>query len=266
MSEAMNHPSHDDLVLHYYGESADPEALETHVAACPECRAAFESLRTAMSAVATDEAPARGEDYGAQVWQRLEPRLRIEGLVRPASLQPAVNARRSQRSGTFAPRRLAWTGALAASLVAAFLLGRYTPRPDGVGTSGPVRERILLLAVGDHLDRSQVVLLELLNADPQTSLDVTAERRSAENLLSDNRLYRQAAVRSGDTGVARTLEELERVLIEVANGPSELGPQDLAALRRRIESQGVLFRVRVIGSQIREREKEAVQGPPKVEL
>jgi hypothetical protein len=266
MSEAMSHPSPDELVLHYYGESANPEALETHVAACPECRAAFESLRTALGGVATDEPPTRGADYGAQAWQMLEPKLRMEGLLRAASPQAPVLVRPPGRFRPFAPRRLVWTGALAASLVAAFLLGRYTPRPGGVGTSGPVRERILLLAVGDHLDRSQVVLLELLNADPHASLDVTAEQRSAENLLSDNRLYRQAAVRSGDAGVARTLEELERVLIEVANGPSELAPEDLAALRRRIESQGVLFRVRVIGSQIREREKEAVQGPPKVEL
>ena len=164
-----------------------------------------------------------------------------------------------------APRRLLWSGALAASLVAAFLLGRYLPRPAAEGTSAPVRERILLVAVGDHLERSQVVLLELLNADPQAPLDVTAERRSAEDLVSANRLYRQAAVRSGDAGVAQVLEELERVLVEVANGPSELGPADLAALRRRIESQGVLFRVRVIGSRIREREKEAVEGPPRLE-
>lgn len=278
MSEAMSHPSTDDLVLHYYGEADDPAALEAHVAACPECRAAFESLRAALSAVTTDEAPGRGAAYGALVWQSLEPKLRIEGRLKATpreeatgaasrdSSPPTVIASRRERLRTLAPRRLLWTGALAASLMAAFLLGRYLPRPGGEGTSGPVRERILLLAVGDHLDRSQVVLLELLNADPLASLDVTVERRSAEDLLSANRLYRQVAARSGDAGVARVLEELERVLIEVANGPSELGPQDLAALRRRIESQGVLFRVRVIGSQIREREKEAVQGPPRVEL
>lgn len=281
MNEGMSHPSADDLVLLYYGEANDPAALEAHVAACPECRAAYESLRTALRAVTTDtdEAPARGADYGARVWQSLEPKLRMEdrliatpgepAIGAPSTAPPArpkVVASRPERFRTFAPPRLLWTGALAASLMVAFLVGRYMPRPGGEGTSGPVRERILLLAVGDHLDRSQVVLLELLNADPLASLDVTAERRSAEDLLSANRLYRQAAVRSGDAGVARVLEELERVLIEVANGPSELGPQDLATLRRRIESQGVLFRVRVIGSQIREREKEAVQGPPKVEL
>jgi hypothetical protein len=262
MSEPIRHPTDDDLVLHYYGEASDPAAVDAHLAACPECRAAYESLQTPLAAV-DDEAPARGPDYGAQVWQRLQPKLGTEGRFNLVPARPTAGASRPER---FAPRRLLWTGALAASLLAAFLLGRYLPRGPGEGTSGPVRERILLLAVGDHLDRSQVVLLELLNADPLASRDVTAERISADELLSANRLYRQAAVRSGDAGVASVLEELERVLIEVANGPAELGPQDLAALRRRIESQGVLFRVRVIGSQIREREKEAVQGPPRVEL
>src|SRR5260221_3696694 len=249
----MNHPSPDDLVLHYYGEASDPAAIEAHVTACPECRAAYESLRTTLTAVGDDEAPARDADYGAQVWQRLQPKLGTEGRLELVPARPASPPERS------APRRLLSTGALAASLLAAFLLGRYLPRGPGEGTSGPVRERILLLAVGDHLDRSQVVLLELLNADPLASRDVTAERISAEELLSANRLYRQAAVRSGDAGVASVLEELERVLIEVANGPSQLGPHDLAALRRRIESQGVLFRVRVIGSQIPEREEDSVQ-------
>ncbi len=245
----MPHPSPDDLVLYLYGEADHPAVLEAHLAGCAACRAAFESMRAALGAVRAEEPPDRGGDYGARVWERLEPRLALSGT-----------------GGARWPRRLLFTGALAASLLLAFLLGRHSPRPGVEGTSGPVRERILLVAVGDHLERSQVVLLELLNADPKDPVDVSAERRSAEDLLPANRLYRQAAVRTGEPEVARVLEELERVLVEVANGPSELGPEETLALRRRIESQGVLFKVRVIGSQIRERQKQAAPGPRKVEL
>jgi len=49
------------------------------------------------------------------------------------------------------------------------------------------------------------------------------------------------------------LEELERLLLDVAHGPSRLSSEDLSALRSRIEEQGVLFKVRVIGSTLRER-------------
>lgn len=240
--EPTGHPTTDDLVLHHYGEAEKGGAIERHLAECAACQSTLAEVRTTLAAVEAETPPEPGADYEARVWRRLEPRLR----------------------GFAWPRRLLFSGALAASLLAAFLLGRHLPRPGGEGTSAPVRERILLVAVGDHLERSQVVLLELLNADPEIPKDVTTEQRSAEDLVSASRLYRQAAVRSGEAGVAHVLEELERVLVEVANGPSELGPADLAALRRRIEGQGMLFRVRVIGSQIREREREAVAR--KVEL
>jgi hypothetical protein len=253
----------DDLALHHYREADEPQRLDAHLAACAECREEFAKLEATLAAVQPEDVPEQhlGADYGARVWERLEPRLLDQRGPAAATAGKVVPLRRPSVLRSFL-----WTGALAASLVAAFLLGRHLPRPDAVGTSGPVRERILLIAVGDHLERSQVVLLELLNADPQAPLDVTGEQRSAQDLLSANRIYRQAAMRTGDAGVAHVLEELERVLVELANGPSELGPGDLAALRRRIESQGVLFRVRVVGSQIREREKVAVGKPPRTEL
>jgi hypothetical protein len=145
--------------------------------------------------------------------------------------------------------------ALAAALVLAFLLGRRFPdQPQPL--SAEVRERVLLVAVGDHLERSQMVLVELVNAPGDEAMNVRAQRALADELVSANRLYRQTAVRSGEPALAAVLEELERVLVEVAAGPDALTPGDLAELQRRIESRGLLFRVRVIGSQVREREKE----------
>jgi hypothetical protein len=101
-----------------------------------------------------------------------------------------------------------------------------------------------------------MVLVELVNAPVDEAMNVRAQRALADELVSANRLYRQTAVRSGELALAAVLEELERVLVEVAAGPDALTPGDLAELQRRIESRGLLFRVRVIGSHVREREKE----------
>ena len=54
---------------------------------------------------------------------------------------------------------------------------------------------------------------------------------------------------------------LERVLLEIARSPSAISSAELAALQRRIESRGILFKVRVIGSQMREREQEPLVRP-----
>jgi hypothetical protein len=72
-----------------------------------------------------------------------------------------------------------------------------------------------------------------------------------------NRLYRQTAVRAGEAGVASVLDDLERVLIDIATGPSTLSSAEFETVRRRIEERGILFKVRVVGSQMREREKES---------
>ncbi|MFQ5694512.1 MAG: hypothetical protein ACE5HB_00830, partial [Terriglobia bacterium] len=55
------------------------------------------------------------------------------------------------------------------------------------------------------------------------------------------------------------LDDLERILLEIANSPETLSSPDFEELRRRIESKGILFKVRVIGSQVRERERATAE-------
>ena len=234
----MNHASQEELVLHCYGESERPEELELHVVSCAECRGEYEAIRRTLEAVPAGSVPERGPEYGSRVWWRVAPRLRAQRRLRGA-------------------RRIGLPLALAASLVVAFLLGRHTaPVP---GAPQPVRERILLVALGDHLQRSQMVLVELANADAGSPADVRREQASAQSLVAESRLYRAALARSDEPGLGGgVLDDLERVLIEVANGPSELSSRQLKDLQERIESQGILFKVRVVGRQVKQKSQQAL--------
>jgi len=238
----MTHLSDDDLVLMHYGEGAGSEA-EGHLAGCVECAERLKALGRMLALASLPEGPERGEDYGSRVWERLRPQL---GLAEPRPKVVPIRRRLWPRAVSVA--------ALVAALVLAFLLGRRFPdQPQPL--SAEVRERLLLVAVGEHLERSQMVLVELVNAPVDEAMNVKAQRAQADELVSANRLYRQTAARAGEPALTAVLEELERVLAEVAAGPDALSPGDLAELQRRIESRGLLFRVRVIGSQVREREK-----------
>jgi hypothetical protein len=239
----MSHLDDDDLVLLHYGDG-EPDA-RAHARACAACRARLSALTELLGMVPVPSVPERPADYGAEVWARIEPRLH------PAPAPAAV----VRAFGAVGWRRVAGLTALAASLIVAFFLGRQFPDPASRALSPAVRERILLVAIGDHLERSQMVLVELATASSDTPLDVSTERASANDLVSANRLYRQSAARSGETALAAMLEELERVLVEVAAGPERLSPAALGELQRRIESRGLLFKIRVVGSQVREREK-----------
>jgi polyhydroxyalkanoate synthesis regulator phasin len=157
-----------------------------------------------------------------------------------------------------------WAPAMAVLVIGAFLAGRLSNRAQprtGPATAAvsnqQIRERILMVAVGDHLERSQMVLAELSNApEGKGKLDISDERQMAADLLDDNRLYRQTAASTGDKGVASVLDDLENVLMEIAHSPSEVSNQQLDDLRQQIQERGLLFKVRVLGSQVREQESK----------
>ena len=250
----MTHLNEEQLILFHYGaevyrEPAERRAVAAHLAACSGCRSSYESLQRVLAAVETMPVPERAESYGSEVWSRLRPRL--ESAPGKAKL--------SGWSWWFAPQRWALAGGFAALLIVAFLVGRITKEPAvTAGIPQQVRERILMVAVGDHLERSQMVLVELANMPLSGKVDISSEQRMASELVGANRLYRQTALNAGEAGMASVLDQLERVLVEVANSPSEVSSKQLESLRKRIESQGILFKVRVIGSDARQRGKQAL--------
>jgi hypothetical protein len=77
------------------------------------------------------------------------------------------------------------------------------------------------------------------------------------DLVAANRLYRQTAAGAGHAAIAGVLEDLERALIEVARSPSEVSRRDLTDMLQGIEAEGLLFKLRVVSEQMREREEAA---------
>ena len=240
------HLSEDELILHYYGETerADESRVESHLAACAECQFANQQLRRVMTlvdAAAPVEAPL---GFERTAWARLEPAL--DG-----------NAGRVRKFFWFPQWALA--GGVAALVLVAFMAGRFSGgEPSGVTTGGSVvaeiaPDRVLQAAVGDHLDRTQMMLSELANADTDHADVFAAEQDRAADLVAVNRLIRQSVEQSGDAAIADVLEDLERVLLEIANSPADASSNELTDLQSRITTEDLLFRVRVIASEMRQR-------------
>ncbi len=256
----------EELILYFYGESRHTEEIRRRLDASANERERYDELCRLLQLVETQPVPEPHADYGARVWRRLKPRLDEPG--------PAGRVREWLRA-LLAPRRLAAVGAVAMLLALAFTAGRFWPAASGEpGQPLPEagRQRILLVAVGEHLERSEMLLVELANAPREGALDAVGEPRRAEELLSSNRLYRRAARRSGQGALAEVLEELERLLLDVAHldaGGGELSAVDLDALQERIESGGVLFKVQVVGSRLQrqtqrqnQRQNQLNSAPP----
>ena len=240
----MSHLSEEDLAtFHWEGG----RAAGKHLASCAACAERLAQLSALLRQVESAPVPPRAESYGREVWARLAPRL----PERPERTRPWL----------LGARPLFAAGAIAALVVAAFLAGRLGAPRAARPPDRALSHRVLFVDLGDHLERSESILLELVNSPAEGAVDVSAEQARLSDFLPANRLYRQSASQAGDPAVSGLLDELERVLLDVAHGPSQLTAAQRETLRRRIESDGVLFRVRVLGSRVRDSERITPSRP-----
>jgi len=245
-----NHLTEDELILHYYGETDrdDASRVAAHLASCVECQGANEKLARVMAMVDSASPVEAPDGFERIAWARLEPKLES-------------NSTRTLRSFFWFPQ-WALAGGVAALLVAAFWAGRISnisgnPSSPGAAAVAEVEpERVLRTEVRDHLDRTQNMLVELVNADQDHADVLAGEQARAADLVAANRLMRQSALQSGDAQIVDILEDLERVLLEIANAPADASSKQVTDLQSRITDEDLLFRLRVIASEMRQRQMQ----------
>ncbi|HKD10407.1 MAG TPA: hypothetical protein VKB79_31150 [Bryobacteraceae bacterium] len=232
------HLSDDDLVLLYYKEPGVPGAVREHVLECPQCAASAERLARTLNACDEWVPPEPEADFGRSIWAQIAPQM--------------ADRRRPRFSGWF--KVAVAFAATAALLIVAFVAGRATrgPAPSiTAGLSRQARERILAISLADHLDRVEMLLTEVSNADDTDVSQFQDNRLRAQDLVDEGRLMRQTLARSGESATLSLLDEVERFMLEVANAPEQMTPEDVRELRGRIGSGSLLFKVRIIESNLR---------------
>jgi len=238
----MKHLTEEELIAMYYGEASDDastDEMNAHLRACRECGARSAELRRELESIRPEPVPARSPEYGEQIWRKLEP-----------SLTPYAQRRNGWRSW-FHFRMLMVAATCAALTALAFVGGRYWERHVArplqlAGSGGPqAKRRVVLVVLTDHLDRTERLLVALDHADGGDAAENAQLQTEARELLASNRLYRATASDAGDPAMAAAIDRVQRVLAEVANNPN-LTSADLARLRDEINTEGILFEIRVL--------------------
>jgi hypothetical protein len=250
MGKHMRHLEEAELVEHYYEESANMGESERHLKACPVCAKRYAELCRDLDGVAAPTPPERREDYVEQVWQSIR-----------ASL-PVYEKPKSGWIGYYRP--LGWATACVLLVAVAFVAGRRWERKQAssvaVAVDPQARQRVLIVVLGDHLDRSERLLVELNHANGN-DLPALPLRSQARELLASNRLVRQSAMQAGDLYVEASLDRLERLLMELANEPDKLTEADLNRLRQEMNTDGLLFDIRVLRSRVHSPSPEQQSAP-----
>ena len=191
--------------------------------------------------------PTRSDLYGHEVWRKVRPQLE----------RPLANEGSRWLS---LPKAVGWAVAATLLVVVSFWAGRESAPPvaDLAALSDEARDRILLAAVADHLERSQFLLLEITNA---AGADLSGSGlAAARDLTAQNRLYRIAAQNKGEAEVELVLGELERYLTELSHLPPD-ATAEVAGFVERVEENNLIFKVRVLGSRLDERAQPSDTSP-----
>jgi len=240
----MSHLSEEELIEHFYGDAGARahRVAQRHLEVCAECAAESAKLADEMKVMGGMDYKELSVEYGESVWSRLAAKL------------PALQMEQAP------PRRIAWGLALgwaaasAVLIVAAFEVGRvweHRQRPQSaavVKPAVPVERQVVVVVLGDHLDRTERLLVELKHADGEDAELVKPLREEAQSLLVANRLFREDADKSGDDSLAKALDHLDQLLNHVANAPGGLNAASIARLQKEMQADGLLFKVRVLRS------------------
>ena len=231
----MKHLGEDEMIEVYYGEATG--AANAHLEACPECSAQYATFKQSLDAIQPAAVPQRTADYGEHVWETLRPQL------------IPYQKKRTNWLGWTQWRGAALAVGFAMLLAAVFLGGRYWERTStkksDITASLPSTQRVVVVVLTDHLDRTERLLVQLKHIDPRDGTENSELQSEARALLASNRLYRTSATNAGDPALAGALDQLEGVLAEIANDP-KLTASDLERVRKEMNTEGILFEIRVL--------------------
>jgi hypothetical protein len=239
----MKHLTEEELIEHHYGEGK--AEIKHHLEVCGECAEAYSALGHDLAELKAPEPPARAALYGEQVWRSLSTSLPAYALSRRSWSR--VNVWKGVRYAT----------ACTLLVAVAFVAGRHWEQrkpPITAARNDSVKEHVVLVVLGDHLDRSERLLIELKHADPSSAATVSPLREEARSLLPANRRCRQSAIQIDDPALATVLDHLDLVLAELANEPGGWSASSINRLQTEMNTDNLLFEIRVLRSRVLDRE------------
>jgi hypothetical protein len=222
-----------------------------HLRSCPDCSAERDSMRSVLSVFARPTVPP-SEDRSGEFWlgftdavenrirKETTPRLNVEAVLARLRAHLSVRLWRPVTAG-------AMTLAL---VLLAFFFAQEGPKtetgdiarlPDVVTPGSPAETGD---QVSRYLERSQRLLVGLSNrkVDNDETVDLSAERQLSRQLVREARSLQSQPI---DAHSMQLVQNLERILIKVANENERSARSDFEMIRGGIRQENLLFKVRM---------------------
>ena len=218
-----------------------------HVQVCERCRTQYQMYQALQSRI--DSKLVRHQAPPSVAWNL---NRRIEAFHADAKKRDVLEFIGARFQWLWHPRPAMQALAIAAGFLIAVLGGiRLYQTVNGPRTSGlepaeksPLAEvapeNLVHRDLQDYLEKSEIILMQLKNRPANTTL--VEEKRVARDLLAKSRLLK-SQLRGKAAPLSTLMEDLEPILVDVANYDHSRDRQALDVWRQAIEQKDYLMRL-----------------------
>lgn len=245
-----------DMFVEVLYDDLDPEnklIFDSHLQKCEKCASEFSEMETTVKFMDKKARPQMERDFWDGYWDRLAEKKRNE----KHSISGFAERRKSLiRLVNLTPR---WAYQAAAALVLVVLgifIGREFFSPAGVtirqetniAASDTQTQGIEFVSrARNYFERSKLVLLPLVNFDPETedpyALNLPLQKQISRDLVSEAKVIKAGLADFRQRRLQELVADLEVILIQIANLETEHDLSAIEFVKHGVESRGILLKI-----------------------
>lgn len=226
-------------------DTRQEKQLEAHLASCPACRAILTEFREVRETLGKPQRPDLPAHFWESYWERLIKRMDHEPPPSPSLWERLL----SFRLVRWAP--IAQVASAAAVLVLGIFIGRtfFQSEPQMTATETTPSNTVEMQQVAARseqlLERSKILLIGIVNEDlsDASAQDLKHQRQTSRTLLTEARDLRATLRQSPDRRLVQLLDQLEVVLLQIANLEAEHDLASVELVRNGINREGLLLKI-----------------------
>ena len=228
--------------------------VEQHLLSCKSCTEDLKALQRAITLLphsSTQPGDAKDEAFWTSLANNIERELRLRAQHKPSPLSELYDKAKS--FFTFRPVYAYAFGSSLAAIVLAIVLFRLHPvQKQQIAEQNqlPIDSSIVYAdynnqeRISQYFRRSRTLLVGIANmkTNDEQNLDLSAERKLSRNLIHEARYLKQQPMNERS---AKLVQDLEKILIELANLEETNDVPNVELIRSGISQENLLFKIRM---------------------